>query len=192
MPIPFNEDKQALYASLHVVPAALGDCDDLWHWRNDLQTRLMSLSTSEVPYEDHLEWFDFVLSHPSQFLYMGKVLIANAESRTKNAGMVRFDILDKEPATALVSINLNPAARGKGLSGLILTKAIKAFTGDLVQLGTDDFCVKQIKAIIKQDNVASIKCFEGASFVKSEPSQPVDHDKGQVNHYCEYYLPLLV
>ena len=68
-------------------------------------------------------------------------------NQKKKIGVVRFNIKRK---FALVSINLNPSMRGKSLSYILLSGAIKKF-----------FKFKKIKLIaeIKKNNLASIKCF---------------------------------
>jgi RimJ/RimL family protein N-acetyltransferase len=69
------------------------------------------------------------------------------KNEKKKIGVIRFDLKSKY---ALVSVNLNPIFRGRGLANSLLAGAIKKF-----------FKFKKIKLVaeIKKNNFASIKCF---------------------------------
>jgi RimJ/RimL family protein N-acetyltransferase len=69
---------------------------------------------------------------------------------------VRFDIEGRE---ATISISLDPAQRGKSLGTLLIWAACRK----LVRESN----VERIIAFIKPDNVASVRAFEKAGFVKA-------------------------
>lgn len=133
---------------ISITPASTKDSKDIWTWRNDEQTRLMSITTEEVNWETHSAWYDKSLTNPNRHLYVG---ILDGEK----IGMCRFDI-DIESNTAEVSINLNPKYRGKNLSNKLLIKSIEEF-----------LIIKKIPvtSTIKKVNKPSIKCFIKSGFL---------------------------
>ena len=127
------------------VPA---DRDDLLCWRNDPATRAMARSSDPVSADEHARWFEAVLFDPQRHLFIG-------EEPGFKVGMCRFD---REPGTRLieVSINLNPLARGRGLSAQLLATAVAALPApDALRL----------RATIRRDNLPSIRCFLRCGFV---------------------------
>lgn len=110
----------------------------------------------EVEWEAHESWFHASLLNPNRLL-----LMCFNEKIDENVGVVRFDFeanVDSEKGrAALISINLAPSMRGKGLSKPCLTAAL-AF---LTQHYPSYQCVL---AEIKSSNSASRKSFEGVGF----------------------------
>lgn len=167
--------------SVQVRPAEESDCDDLWRWRNDPVTKANSLNNNDVPYAQHCSWFASVLSNESQTLIVGLTEPVTLTNQPK-VGMVRFDVvkvavskneqpkpiidtINKDIYKAIVSINVNPDYRGKGLSAPLLINAVASFI-DSILLATNSHKdrIKYIEATIKEHNIASIKCFEKAGF----------------------------
>ena len=112
-------------------------------WRNDPMTRAMSRNGEAVSAEEHLAWFGRAVEDPERLLFIG-------EADAGAVGMVRFDL--GEPCE--VSINLNPAFRGQGLSRDLLAAALQACP------------VRPLEAEIKEENAPSQRLFEGAGFVR--------------------------
>jgi hypothetical protein len=179
-----SENQPAIMPALRLMPVAQQDCADLWQWRNDPDTRAMSLTTDMVSYDEHCCWFDLMLEDPSQYLYIATLKDFTNNHAVNKVGMVRFEMhsnqannnvgkvkkSDKSAVViATISINLNPQYRGKGLSVPMLKQAVKIFTiatsaAGLVPARTS---VSYIKAVIKSSNIASIKCFTGAGFINA-------------------------
>lgn len=132
-----------------IKEATLDDSKDLWRWRNDEATRAMSVSTDSVAWDSHSSWFEKSLLNPNRFLYVGLL----EEDQTK-VGMCRYDV-DVDKRVAEVSINLNPAVRGMGLSSTLLSDSMKAFFAERSM---------DLVATIKKKNLASIKCFVKSGF----------------------------
>ena len=126
------------------------DSEDIFHWRNNQVTRQMSHHSDLIVWEDHERWFLATLQNPNRVLLMGE----NKETKQK-IGVVRFDV---EGERALVSINLSPDMRGKGLAVAFLNEAVEFFNSHFV-------AVNYIDAEIKDENAASIKVFERCGFV---------------------------
>jgi len=126
---------------LSLRKATPDDASDLLAWRNDPVTRAMSRNSDLVDAADHARWFQRALQDVACTLLIG-------EDDGRKIGMVR---LARGEETE-VSINLNPAVRGRGLSRELLIRALAQERGALL-------------AVIKPENLASIRLFEGAGFV---------------------------
>lgn len=120
----------------------------LWGWRNDPVTRQMSRTTDELPWENHQAWYAKAAIDPKKTLLL-------AQEQNNSVGMVRFDTMDA--TSAEISINLNPAIRGKGLGRRMLSAAC-AYAWESLKLA-------RIYAEIKPENIPSMKLFEGIGFV---------------------------
>ena len=125
------------------------DLLDLWLWRNDKKSIFFSKNQTKITFESHKKWFKKNLTNNRVKFYLGYLIEKNEK---KKIGVVRFDIKNKY---ALVSINLNPIMRSKGLSYTLLAAAIKKFLR---------FKKTKLIAEIKNNNLASIKCFLKSNF----------------------------
>lgn len=140
---------------IKIRPAELTDAEPLWHWRNDPATRQFAFSQNTVDWEAHSNWFSSALRNPD------RIILIACDCYGQRMGMVRFDI-NKDAQSALTSINLAPAARGKRQSIPILSAAIETFS-------TERQC--DLIAEIKPDNIASIKCFQACGFVQTRVAE---------------------
>lgn len=120
------------------------DSLDIFEWRNDPVTRLMSFTQTPVSLENHTKWFSASLQNPKREIYIG-------EYEGSKIGVVRFDEREDE---AEVSINMNPAFRGKKLALPFLNISLKSKT--------------HVIAKIKENNTASLKLFQRAGFKEKE------------------------
>ncbi len=128
-------------------PATMADAETLLTWRNEPTTRQMSLTQHEITPEEHAAWFEASLETPAR-------LILIAEIDGQSAGMVRYD---KVGASAEVSINIAPAARGCGMGARLLSSSISALSSHWPD-------VESITARIRPDNVASLRAFANAGY----------------------------
>jgi RimJ/RimL family protein N-acetyltransferase len=140
--------------SLTIRPATELDSRDLFNWRNDPQTRAVSLSTDEVTWENHQSWLTASLANPARHIFLCRAMLDGAE---ESIGMVRFDV-DDIGSSAEVSINLNPSARGRGFGSQTLMAGIETFLS-----GEPD--VRQLTAQIRDSNEASVAIFTKVGFV---------------------------
>ena len=141
-----------------VVRAGPDDSADIWRWRNDEQTRAMSLAIDPIGWDEHSQWFIRVLGDPLRVIYVGN-------RGNEKVGMVRFD--SRDAGIAEVSINLNPKMRGKGLCCPLLTTAIAEFRR------TQPVC---LLAVVKKTNAASVACFMKAGFVIGVSSDATNYN----------------
>jgi RimJ/RimL family protein N-acetyltransferase len=142
-------------AEVSVRPAAEADSVAIWSWRNDPVTRSVSVHTAEIPWADHERWFGGVLVDPDRLLLVGAV-------EGEPIGVVRFDRQEGEGRWE-VSINLAPAARGRGLA-VPLLRAGREWLGEREK-------VSEVTALVRDDNAASQRTFRGAGY---EPSSSAE------------------
>ena len=126
------------------------DRDLLFAWRNDPVSVATSGSRTPVDAGTHATWFAAMLADPDVMLLIGEV-------DGRPIGMVRFDI-DRRSSHAVVSINLDPHARGRGLAQPFLLTAVDAARADRPG---------PIDAVVRRDNTASLRLFAGAGFRRS-------------------------
>jgi spore coat polysaccharide biosynthesis protein SpsF len=136
-------------------PAGLTDSVAVWRWRNDPVTRRASLEEGEVPFDEHTRWFTDALGRDDRRLFMVEVPAGEA------VGIVR---LDGGPPEAVVSINIAPAWRGKGVG----TAALRALTHRASALG-----LARLTASIKRGNERSRVVFATAGFTVEGPGDPL-------------------
>ena len=127
-------------------PAIDGDLLDLFHWRNDPQTRLMSFDTEAVRLQDHESWFRASLANPDRLIVIGL-------DGERKIGMVRYDCRD---GVAMAAINLNPAFRGQGLSARLLAESEAHLPSS--------WRIESLEAAVKATNLPSLRAFEKAGY----------------------------
>ena len=130
--------------------ATITDSKDIFEWRNDKLTRTMSHTTDIVDWEGQSAWFASSLENKNRLL-----LLCENKNESKKMAVVRFDV---NSTRALVSINLAPDMRGKGISKQCLSGSIESFKNEFPQLTTLD-------AEIKLENIASQKLFKSIELV---------------------------
>jgi RimJ/RimL family protein N-acetyltransferase len=109
----------------------------------------MSVNPERVERETHEAWYRGLLASRDRHLYLG--LLDGVE----RVGVCRFD-MESGNGRAEVSINLNPACRGRRLSAALLSAAMTRFRNEQ---GAN------LSARIKPSNIASIRCFTANGFV---------------------------
>ena len=134
-------------AALSIRPATADDARAIWEWRNDPTTRAMSGEVDVIPWEVHARRCEQALGDSARRLLM--VQLADTA-----VGMVRFD--DTGAGTWRISVNLAPAARGRGHGTAALLRACDWLVGHERPRG--------VTADIRTGNVASVKAFAAAGF----------------------------
>ncbi|MDX2171932.1 MAG: GNAT family N-acetyltransferase [Bacteroidota bacterium] len=139
------------YFNLKFRFAKSNDVDLYYKWANDLLVRHNSFNTSEIKYEQHINWFANKLNSKDCFFY----LFLNEENTP--VGQVR---IDKSNDEIVIGISIDEKFRGNGLGFNMLNQAC------------DDYLFKypeaKIFAYIKEENIASINQFSKAGFIKVE------------------------
>jgi RimJ/RimL family protein N-acetyltransferase len=128
----------------------LADASDraaVFEWRNDATSRRMSLDGDPVEWDAHCTWYDASLRSDDRLLLIGEVAAGRV-------GVVRFDFRAEE---CVVSINLNPSFRGRGLAGPLLAASIEHAARERK--------ARVFVARIKPENEASQRIFGRCGFV---------------------------
>lgn len=133
------------------------DARNLFDWANDPATRKASFNSEPIIWENHIKWLETKLADENCFFYI-------AYTQDQACGSIRLDY--EEGANAFyISYSISPAYRGRGLGAEILGEAekkMKCDYGECVFIGE-----------VKNDNPASIKCFEKLEYAVIEN----DNDK---------------
>ena len=130
--------------------ATASDCERVWVWRNDPETRAASLDTEAIPWEVHEPWFNEALCGKGRRFY---IVVADG----RDAGAVRLDVADAE---GRVSIHLAPEARYRGIG----VRALQAVVGEAF----DALGLVRVTGVIKPDNQPSLAAFAKAGFALVE------------------------
>lgn len=148
---------------LFLKRAHLNDCDLLFNWANDKETRKNSFNQSKISYEEHVAWFNSKMKS-----YTCAIFILNFDNIS--VGYVRIDIENK---TAVISYAIDENYRGRGLAEKMLA-LLEA------ELRNEEKHIEKLIGYVKSDNIASQKIFEKLKYNK------IIHDD-----YFEYYKLLL-
>ncbi len=136
---------------LRLRRATREDCELLWHWANDSQVRAASFSPDPIPWQTHQAWFEKKNTESG-----AEIFIAENENG-ESVGQIRFE--RRADGGWEVDVSIAQAKRGRGLAA------------ELVALGVDFLQQKnrggKIHAFVKPSNVASIKAFERAGFIRN-------------------------
>jgi N-acetylneuraminate synthase len=130
--------------------ATADDAPVLLAWRNDPETRRMSLSSGTVTEAEHAAWLAQSLASTLRSLFV-------AEHGGQAIGQARLDVIQQLGAlgSAEVSITVAPGARGKGHAPAILVAA----EHEARRIG-----ITRLEARIKPDNEASVRAFKRAGY----------------------------
>lgn len=151
----------AMDRSLKLRKVTPQDMDLLFCWANDDTVRANAFHTEKIPYENHVQWFEKMMSDAAVYqyiLYDGDVPI----------GQVR---LVDEDGDALIDYSVAAAHRGKGY-GLELLRLL------CQQLETDKMTsVTKLVGQVKYQNQASARVFEKAGFHKILLPEYIQYEK---------------
>ena len=132
--------------SLSIRPACAGDCEILFEWRNDPDTRAASLDNVALDTDVLLDWFSRTLDNPDRRILIGSL------GQTE-IGMIRLDHISQDDRVD-VSIIIAPNARGAGFGAPLLRNG----------LAHNPYPASHFSATIKPTNIASQKIFAACDF----------------------------
>ncbi len=132
---------------LYLREAGKEDCDLLFNWANDRDTRLNSFNMEPIAYETHLVWFKNLLSDNRrvQFILM---------EGDNPVGQVRLDFSGTK---AEISYSIDNKKRGLGYGKIIIKKIV-----ELVRVEYPE--IEELIANVKSINGISMKCFDKNGF----------------------------
>ena len=146
-PVHLKESKATSHR-LDLRPAKEEDCEVLWQWRNEEDTRKWSFNTEYIPYEEHKKWF------LSKLINADSLILIVSEGQ-RNIGQVRFDKSSDGSAEVYISISAAERHKGHGSDALKIA----------CQYAVRKLNVTRMIAHIKDGNEASIGVFTRAGFV---------------------------
>ena len=137
-----------------VRQATLDDSFDVLIWRNDSLAIEMSINQASVSEDEHAKWFPKTLNSDQCVHLLGE--LTGTDTSLRKFGVCRFD--READNRWRVSINLNPAFRGQGLSEMFLGQSIN-FWRDQIQPDR-----VALLAEVREKNLASVKIFKRNGF----------------------------
>lgn len=139
-----------LYSNiLQIREADIDDMEQYLKWANDESVRANSFNTKAIVWNDHVSWFKKKLISNNSRMYI-------FEMDYKGVGQVRFDMEHGEVWD--IDYMLDADYRGFGLGTEIIDRSLK-------KLLSEEKRVK-VQALVKTDNIPSIKVFEDLNFKK--------------------------
>jgi len=126
----------------YIQEADFSDLELYFEWANDPDTRSQSFNSNPIPFEEHQKWFAEKMGDESQ-------LLLKLKRENESVGQVRFSI---EGNTATVNYSLDKKFRGKGLSFVLMKKAIEYIIFHHPE-------IEKVQGWVKLENVASQKAF---------------------------------
>jgi len=123
------------------------DCRVVFEWANDPETRAASFHTQSIAFDEHETWFAAAIAPPDSLFIV--------ESGHEPAGVARIEATDRD--VAVVSINLAPAVRGRGLANTVINALVPiAYARGF----------RKLVARIRADNLISQRVFEQCGFAR--------------------------
>lgn len=130
------------------------DCELFWHWRNDPESRSVSLSKSPTAKSDHSSHFHQTLNSNDHATWI-------AENRSKSP-IGKIDIQFQDSGSqAILNMTLDQNYRGRGNGVVIIEAAVRKLF--------DEFHIKKIIAQVRTGNVAIEKSYRDAGFISITP-----------------------
>lgn len=132
--------------------AIKSDIENVYMLSNEAYVREYSINKSNIEWESHLSWFDEILKSTKDYFYI------IVDENKIFCGQIRFKVNPSIKSEVTVSISLAKNTLGKGLSSYFLKSAIEILKKEYNLL-------KTVNAVIKDENIKSIKTFENVGFV---------------------------
>lgn len=147
MPLKASDVKD--YLSLQ--PATPQDCELIFHWANEEETRKWSFTTESIPWETHKKWYLESLEKQDRQLLVGYHL-------EKPIGLLRMDFSGEK---AVLSYNIAKECRSRG------------YGEELIRVGeawilTNMLRIKCMEALVKSENFSSRRLLKGNGFTETE------------------------
>jgi RimJ/RimL family protein N-acetyltransferase len=140
-------------------PATEGDEKLLLEWRNEPETRRQSLQQAPVSPEQHAQWFRDRLARPTEC----RVYIAEVEGAP--VGQARVDLTCE--GRGEISVAVATGFRGRGLGRRLIAEATERAAAELG--------AHTVTAVVKSENIASLRAFEAAGYENPVPSERDGH-----------------
>jgi UDP-2,4-diacetamido-2,4,6-trideoxy-beta-L-altropyranose hydrolase len=134
---------------LQIREANINDMEQYFKWANDESVRANAFNSEEILWNNHVSWFKKKLSNDHSRMYIFEI-------GEKRVGQVRFD--KKNEDIWDIDYMLDEDFRRVGLGTEIIDRSLK-------KLIVEEKNAK-VQALVKTDNIPSIKVFEDLNFKK--------------------------
>jgi UDP-2,4-diacetamido-2,4,6-trideoxy-beta-L-altropyranose hydrolase len=154
----------------------------LWEWANDPDVRAASFSSARIPWETHVAWFTEKLGldvkvtpeKPRPEEKPGRkrslILIAENENATP-LGQIRFDV--RQDGEWEVDVSVDQSMRRRGMASQIIRLGVQTLVKESGNV--------RVHAFVKAENVASVKAFERASFMRMRTDSETGRSRDAVH-----------
>lgn len=129
-----------------------GDMGRVWVWNNEPAARDASIRGESIPWPAHQRWYAAKLREQDSAFWIAE------QPHIGAIGSVRIERRGEED---VISLALTPGVRGRGLGSVVIAEAVKQRRN----AGSE----RPVVALVKPNNVASVKAFERAGFVLAGP-----------------------
>ena len=141
-------EQKKVNSGLYLRKVTEDDCDLIFNWANDSETRNNSFNSEKIDFESHKKWFSKKLLEVEEYYIL--------KSYEESIGQIR---LDKEEENYILSYSIDSKYRGKGYG-----KRILELLEEKILAKKEEF---NIIAYVKEENSKSIRIFESLEYNKS-------------------------
>ncbi len=134
------------------------DCKLLFDWANDPDVRNNALNTTNIMWNNHLNWFLDKLVNPDTYIYI-------LERKGIAIGQIRFD---REDDYWKLDYSIDKKYRRMGIGSKIIKLGLEKIEGE-------------VKAWVKLDNIASRKVFQKLGFRESKGGKSIIEYSSLIN-----------
>jgi UDP-2,4-diacetamido-2,4,6-trideoxy-beta-L-altropyranose hydrolase len=139
---------------INLRPAIGEDAELLWNWRNDPVVRSSSFSSQPIAWEEHCNWMAQNLRDDDCQTWVAE---------EAGCPLATLRLKKTSEAEAELGITIAPEFRGQGLAPFLIRMAVTRTA--------KTWGISKIRALIKPQNLASIKAFEDAGFEFCGPTK---------------------
>lgn len=135
--------------SIYLKKVSKEECDLLFKWANDKETRKNSFNNKEISYEDHVRWLNNKLNSNTGHIF----ILCNEKTPI---GQVR---IESENGNAIISYSIDSNYRGKGYASKMLILLEE-------EVGNKFLFIKKLVGNVKYDNIPSRKIFKKLGYIE--------------------------
>ena len=128
------------------------DKEQLLTWANEANVRKFSIQTDKITKEEHNSWFESKMKNSDCKIYIGRNVLGN------NLGQIRLELKKRQWN---IDYSVDYSIRGLGIGKMLVKKALERHPNI------------PLLAIVKKENIASIKIFENLGFKKLEEENQI-------------------
>lgn len=141
--------------------ACYADMDLLFQWANDSQVRKNAFHTEQIPYEEHVKWFEKMMKDLSVYQYL-------LYEDDIPIGQIRLNV---EGGAAMIDYSISAGYRGKGYGSRMLCLIEEQVAKDKL---TD---ITTLIGQVKYENTASAHAFEKCGYRRQDRPEFIQYER---------------